>query len=84
MLRFTHARDVMAWRVIQAGGVLVDVCMTYGAVKLLMAEGRLEDVGAWRGDDWKNTVGNIGMGLVRLCCALGIGMGSGGSVKKSQ
>jgi hypothetical protein len=84
LLRFTHPRDIMAWRVVQAGGVLVDVVMTYGAVRSMMAEGRWGDMGQWRGDDWKNVVGNSVFGLVRLGCALGIGMGGAGDAKKIQ
>lgn len=63
------------WRCVQAGGVLVDVCMSIGAVKMLIAEERLMDVGPWRGHDWKNLVGNVVMGVFRVRVALGIGDG---------
>lgn len=38
---------------------------------------RLSDVAKWRGDDWKNTVGNVVMGVFRAGVALGIGLGDG-------
>ena len=77
MLRYVKDRDVAVWRCVQAGGVLVDVCMSVGAVKMLSAEGRLMNVGAWRGDDWKNLVGNVVFGVFRAGVALGIGLGGG-------
>ena len=75
LLRYAKPRDVVVWRYVQAAGVMVDLFMVVGAVKLLSAEGRLMDVGNWRGDDWKNLVANAVMGLFRLAVALGIGMG---------
>ena len=81
LLRYVRPRDVEVWRCVQAGGVLVDAFMVLGWVRMVSAEGplaggKLWDVGAWRGDDWKNGVGNVGMGLVRLGCAMGVGMGT--------
>ena len=81
LLRYMRPHDVGVWRCVQAGGVAVDVCMVVGAVKLLRAEGRLGDVGGWRGDDWKNLVGNVGMGVFRAGVVLGVGIGMGGDEK---
>ena len=78
LLRYARPKDVAVWRCVQGGGVLIDVFMSVGAAKMLAAEGRLWDVGGWRGDDWKNLVGNVGMGVFRLAVALGVGMGEEG------
>ena len=51
--------------------------MVFGAVRMMVAEGRLMDVGAWRGDDWRLVVGNAVAGIVRGACAAGVGMGVG-------
>ena len=69
-----RAHDAAVWRWVQAGGVLLDITMTTAAVKALTAEGRLQDVGSWRGDDWRLVAGNAGMGLIRLASALGWGI----------
>ena len=67
-----RATDGTVWRIVQTGGVFVDLFMTIGCVRMLATEGRL-DYGAWRGDDWRLGVGNAGMGLLRLACAMGWG-----------
>lgn len=82
LLRYVRSRDAGVWRVVQAGGVVVDVCMVVGAVKMLSSEGRLMDVGNWRGDDWKNVVGNVAMGVFRAGVALGVGMEGGEDGKR--
>lgn len=67
------ATDIAVWRTVEGCIFLLDVVMVYTHAKALTVEGRW-DVGAWRGDDYRNIVGNATMGLARLCCALGIGM----------
>ena len=75
MLLRIRSNDVMVWRVMQGCISVLDVVMVYAAVKMLVAEGRWRDVGGWRGDDWRLVAGNVGMGVVRVGCALGWGMG---------
>ena len=73
--------DVVVWRVVQGCVAVLDVVMVRAAWKALGAEGRSGDVAGWRGDDWRLVVGNVGIGVVRVCCAVGVGMEGGGGRK---
>lgn len=72
--------DVGVWRIVQASVALLDVFMVLAAFRALSADGRLDPT-IWRGDDYRLTVGNVGIGLLRIACALGIGMGQGQKYK---
>ena len=76
-----RSHDVAVWRIVQGSVAVLDLCMVFAAVRAMTTEGRL-DMAGWRGDDWRLVVGNAAIGLVRVACALGVGMGSGGKTKR--
>ncbi|KAJ3015470.1 hypothetical protein HKX48_004576 [Thoreauomyces humboldtii] len=78
-----RSRDVAVWRIVHGCVALLDVGMTLAACRALNKDGRLTPVTEWNGDDLRLVVGNAGIGILRVLCALGVGMPQEGSrVKK--
>ena len=65
--------DVTVWKYVQGAAAWIDILMVFGAYRQLEGEGRLSP-SLWRGDEYQHVVGNAVFGLVRIACALGIGM----------
>lgn len=77
-----RGRDTTVWRVVQGTASLIDVFMVYAVLKALRSEGRM-DISVWRGDEWRLVAGNAGIGLIRIACALGVGMSSEDKAKRA-
>jgi hypothetical protein len=75
MLKYRR-NDMLVWRTMVAGTLLLDVFMLAGFAKALRREGRVA-VGSWTGDDWSNVGGYTVITLVRSMFLLGVGMGRG-------
>ena len=65
--------DLLVWRGVQAGTLLIDVCLLAAVTRSLAAQGRLE-LGKLRVEDWGNFAITGTVGVVRSAFLLGIGM----------
>ena len=68
------AADMVVWRAVQAGQLIVDLGMLAAFTRALKVQGRM-GIGNWRAEEWGNYGITAGVAVIRVLFLTGVGIG---------
>ena len=68
------ATDMVVWRAVQTGQLIVDLGMLAAYTRALRVQGRMS-LGNWRAEEWGNYTIVVGVEIIRLMFLTVVGMG---------